>query len=41
VYITRIRYKLKELGIRNALETIRGSGYRLHNTWEKSIHSLN
>ncbi|HHT7068144.1 response regulator transcription factor [Bacillus thuringiensis] len=40
VYITRIRYKLKELGIQNALETIRGSGYRLHNTWEKSIHSL-
>ena len=40
VYITRIRYKLKELGIKNALETIRGSGYRLHNTWEKSIHPL-
>ncbi|QEL82922.1 DNA-binding response regulator (plasmid) [Bacillus sp. JAS24-2] len=40
VYITRIRYKLKELGIRNALETIRGSGYRLQNTWEESIHSL-
>ena len=28
VYITRIRYKFKELGIQNALETIRGSGYR-------------
>lgn len=38
VYITRIRYKFNELGIRNALETIRGSGYRLHNTWERSIH---
>ncbi|MEC0033312.1 response regulator transcription factor [Bacillus cereus] len=33
VYITRIRNKLKELGIKDALETIRGSGYCLHNTW--------
>jgi len=38
VYITRIRYKFNKIGIRNALETIRGSGYRLHNTWERSIH---
>ncbi|HDR7454963.1 response regulator transcription factor [Bacillus cereus] len=40
VYVTRIRYKLKELGIRNALKTIRGSGYRIHNTWEKPIPTL-
>ncbi|AAY60330.1 response regulator transcription factor (plasmid) [Bacillus cereus] len=40
VYITRIRYKLKELGIRNSIETIRSAGYRLHNTWEESICSL-
>ena len=40
VYIARIRYKLKELGIRNALKTIHGSGYRIHNTWEKPLPTL-
>ncbi|WP_211745708.1 response regulator transcription factor [Paenibacillus sp. Marseille-Q4541] len=30
VYITRVRKKLTSLGLSGALETIRGSGYRLH-----------
>ncbi|MFD0695179.1 response regulator transcription factor [Paenibacillus sp. GCM10027628] len=33
VNITRIRKKLSELGIDDALETLRGVGYRLNQTW--------
>lgn len=42
VYITRLRKKLQELHIEDALETIHGSGYRLTNTWrnEKSNGSV-
>ena len=29
VYITRVRKKLKDLGLEEAVETIRGAGYRL------------
>lgn len=36
VNITRIRKKLSELGIEDALETIRGVGYRLNQTWGDS-----
>lgn len=34
VNITRVRKKLAELGIGDALETVRGVGYRLNVTWE-------
>jgi OmpR family two-component system response regulator YxdJ len=34
VYISRIRRGLKELGINDAVETIRGAGYRMKKTWE-------
>ncbi|KKX56054.1 response regulator transcription factor [Brevibacillus borstelensis] len=34
VYITRVRGKLKELGLDGVIETVRGSGYRLKVTWE-------
>ncbi|MEI4801648.1 response regulator transcription factor [Bacillus sp. FJAT-51639] len=34
VNITRMRKKLTELGIQDALETVRGAGYRLHITWD-------
>ncbi|MBD2867813.1 response regulator transcription factor [Paenibacillus arenilitoris] len=33
VNITRVRKKLAELGIEDALETVRGTGYRLNDTW--------
>lgn len=33
VNITRVRNRLGELGIKNALETVRGVGYRLNITW--------
>lgn len=33
VNMTRTRNKLKELGIEDANETVRGVGYRLHITW--------
>ena len=36
VYVTRMRKKLQELGVEDALETIRGSGYRLNTTWRKA-----
>ncbi len=36
VYVTRTRKKLQALGIEDALETVRGSGYRLNNTWRKA-----
>lgn len=34
VYITRVRGKLKDIGLEGAVETVRGSGYRLRATWE-------
>lgn len=33
VNMTRVRKKLQQIGIIDAVETIRGSGYRLHITW--------
>lgn len=37
VYVTRVRKKLRELGINGAIETVRGAGYMLKITWgEKS-----
>lgn len=34
VYITRVRKRLSELGIHDAIETVRGVGYRMRHTWE-------
>lgn len=34
VNMTRVRRKLKDLGINEAVETIRGSGYRLNTAWQ-------
>lgn len=37
VYVTRVRKKLRELGVEGAIETVRGSGYMFKTTWgEKS-----
>lgn len=33
VNITRVRKRLQDLGIDEAIETVRGVGYRLHGTW--------
>ncbi len=33
VNMTRVRKKFQELGIKNAVETVRGAGYRLRVTW--------
>ena len=33
VNVTRLRRKLAELGIRGAVETVRGAGYRLRPLW--------
>lgn len=35
VYITRVRKKLASLGIHDAVQTIRGQGYRLLPNWEE------
>ncbi|KMY31793.1 transcriptional regulator [Lysinibacillus xylanilyticus] len=35
VNINRVRKKLQDLGIENAIETVRGAGHRLHVTWTK------
>ncbi len=35
VNITRVRKKFQELGIQDAVETVRGAGYRLRVTWEE------
>jgi DNA-binding response OmpR family regulator len=35
VNITRVRKKLAELGIEHALETVRGTGYRLVDVWSQ------
>ncbi|MOA70455.1 Response regulator protein GraR [compost metagenome] len=32
VYITRVRKKLKDLGLGDIVETVRGAGYRLNAT---------
>ncbi|UJF33767.1 response regulator transcription factor [Paenibacillus hexagrammi] len=34
VYITRVRKRLSNLGIQDAIETIRGAGYKMKQTWE-------
>ncbi|MBP1082086.1 response regulator [Bacillus capparidis] len=36
VNITRVRKKFQELGIENAVETVRGAGYRLNVSWAKA-----
>ncbi|WP_019910240.1 response regulator transcription factor [Paenibacillus sp. HW567] len=36
VNITRVRKKLQELGIEEAVLTVRGSGYRLNVTWQEN-----
>lgn len=36
VNVTRLRKRLQELNILEAIETIRGAGYKLNITWEKS-----
>ncbi|QGH33439.1 response regulator [Gracilibacillus salitolerans] len=36
VNITRLRKKLADLGIEDALRTIRGAGYKLEKVWERS-----
>jgi DNA-binding response OmpR family regulator len=33
VNVTRVRKKLREIGIAGAIETVRGRGYRLNDTW--------
>lgn len=33
VNVTRVRKKLEDLGIKKAIETVRGQGYRLNITW--------
>lgn len=35
VNITRVRKKFQELGITDAVETVRGAGYRLNISWQK------
>lgn len=35
VNVTRVRKRLQELGIQDAIETIRGAGYRLVANWEQ------
>ncbi|WP_100618240.1 response regulator transcription factor [Bacillus cereus] len=37
VQITRTRKKLSALGIKNALETIRGTGYKIYITWDNEV----
>jgi two-component system, OmpR family, response regulator YxdJ len=37
VNMTRLRKKLFELGVEEAIETVRGAGYRLNPTWKKEI----
>lgn len=35
--ITRVRKKLQELGIEEAVLTVRGTGYRLNVTWGEGV----
>lgn len=37
VNVTRVRKKFQELGIHNAVETVRGVGYRLAVTWQEDV----
>lgn len=37
VNVTRLRKKLSELGIQEALETVRGTGYRLNPSWLEDV----
>lgn len=37
VHIARVRKKLQEIGILEAIETVRGTGYRMKVTWGDSI----
>ncbi|QKY68495.1 response regulator transcription factor [Lentibacillus sp. CBA3610] len=39
VNMTRVRKKFQELGITDAVETVRGAGYRLHVTWDGAEHA--
>jgi two-component system, OmpR family, response regulator YxdJ len=36
VNITRVRKKFQEIGIKDAVETVRGAGYRLNVSWSKA-----
>ena len=36
VNMSRVRKKLQDLGINGAVETVRGSGYRLNVTWKEN-----
>ncbi|GIO25442.1 response regulator transcription factor [Ornithinibacillus bavariensis] len=36
VNITRVRKKLQDLGVEDAIETVRGAGYRLRITWKEA-----
>lgn len=35
VNMTRVRKKFQEIGIEDAVETVRGAGYRIRTTWKK------
>lgn len=35
VYVTRVRKKLKDIGVEDAIETVRGAGYILKATWRE------
>lgn len=37
VYVTRVRKKLSALSIEEAIQTIRGQGYRLHSNWGRTL----
>jgi two-component system, OmpR family, response regulator YxdJ len=37
VYVTRVRKKLMQLGIENAIHTVRGQGYQLTPNWSKKL----
>ncbi|MCQ6561857.1 response regulator transcription factor [Paenibacillus mendelii] len=37
VYVNRVRKKLTQLGIDDALQTIRGQGYRLNPSWGRAL----
>ena len=37
VNITRVRKKFQELGITDAIETVRGAGYRVRITWNEGV----
>lgn len=40
VYVTRVRSKLKDLAVEGAVETVRGSGYRLKVTWGEANETI-